>query len=152
MKSWIAIALSVLSCQASLAQSISRPNGPTRPAHSEFFTSQGALVLLDRDSPEALFGLTLSLDRDLPPHSEIKVRFENPTLPGEFFEVAATADSRRLVMAQSPHFVGITNRRAYLARTIVLDEHKQVISTHDQWIWFEMPAQLRSAYATKVID
>lgn len=77
---------------------------------------------------------------------------QNPTAPGEFFEVAATADASRLVMARSPHFIGIINQRAYLSRTLVLDENKQVISTHDQWIWFEMPAQMRSAYATKVFD
>jgi hypothetical protein len=152
MKTWTAIALSMLACQIGFAQSINRPNGPTKPAHSEFFTSQAAMVLLDKKSPDALFGLTLSLDRDLPPNAEIKVQFENPALPDEFFEVAASVDARRLIMARSPHFTGITNHRAYLARTLVLDEHKQVISTHEQWIWFDMPAQLRSAYATKVID
>jgi hypothetical protein len=66
--------------------------------------------------------------------------------------VAAALNEKGELHAQSPKFEGIKNKTTYLARTKITGPDKQIISEHNQWIWFEMPDVLRKAYATKVVD
>lgn len=152
MKIWTNLILSLLLSHAAYAQAAERPTGPTRPARSEFFTSEGAMVFVEKTKTDALFALTLSLHRDLPPNAQVKVLFENPSVPGEFFEVPVSVQANRTIMAQSPRFEGIKNQRSYLSKTLVTDDSGQVVSSHEQWIWFYMPPQLRSEFKTRIID
>ena len=128
------------------------PNGPRKGSRSEFFTTEGAMVFVQKTAPDALFALSLAVNRDLPPNAQIKVQFENPAVPGEHFEVPAEINARRQVMVQSPRFNAIKNRRSYLSRTLVQDEQGKLISTHDQWIWFDLPADFRAGFAMKITD
>lgn len=129
-----------------------RPSGPSKPTQSEFFTSQLAMVLLDQQEPTAIFALTLAAKKPLPSGSTIQVEFENPNQPDEPFIIAGLVAQNGKVVIQSPRFEGIRNRTAYLARTRVLGFDQQLLSVHDQWIWFEMPKSMRDAFATKVFD
>jgi hypothetical protein len=129
-----------------------RPTGPTRASHSEFFKSKVAMVLVARDEPAAIFALTLAIEKPLPSGSTVRVEFENPNSPDSPFVVDAVPDANGNVAAQSPKFEGIQNKRSYLARTRVIGADRQVVSVHEQWIWFDMPKELRSAYATKIVD
>jgi hypothetical protein len=128
-----------------------RPSGPSRPIQSEFFTSEVAMVLVAQQEPTAIFALTLVAKKALPTGSTIQVEFENPKQPDTPFIVAGGVQNGKLV-AQSPPFEGIHNRTAYLTRTKVYGADQQLLSVHDQWIWFEMPQAMRKAYATKIID
>ena len=129
-----------------------RPTGPTRATHSEFFTSEVAMVLVAREEPAALFALTLAIDKPLPSGSTLRIEFENPNMPDSPFVIDGAPDRNGKVLAQSPKFEGIQNKRAYLTRTKVIGADQQIISVHEQWIWFQMPKELRSAYATKIVD
>jgi hypothetical protein len=53
-----------------------RPTGPVGATKSEFFTSQAALMLLDKDAPEVRFGLTLGVVKALPAGATLIVEFE----------------------------------------------------------------------------
>ncbi|MTW11762.1 hypothetical protein GM658_14240 [Pseudoduganella eburnea] len=110
------------------------------------------MVLVERDASTAIFALTLSLEKVLPPNSSLQVEFEDPTAPDALFVVSGSVNEKGLLLAQSPKFEGLRNKRAYLARTKVLGADQQVLSIHDQWIWFNMPNELRKFYATKIID
>lgn len=129
-----------------------RPSGPSKPAQSEFFTSQLAMVLVAQQEPSAIFALTLAVKKPLPSGSTIQVEFENPNRPGESFIIAVAGVQDGKVAARSPRFEGIRNKTAYLARTRVFGADQHLLSVHDQWIWFEMPKALRDAYATKIFD
>jgi len=135
---------------AALAQE-PRPSGPSKPTQSEFFSSQVAMVLVAQQEPTAIFALTLGAKKPLPTGSTIQVEFENPTRPDTPFIVAGGVQNGKVV-AQSPPFEGIHNRTSYLTRTKVFGADQQLLSVHDQWIWFEMPQVMRQAYATKIID
>lgn len=129
-----------------------RPSGSSRPAQSEFFTSQVAMVLVAQQESTAIFALTLATKKPLPNGSTIQVEFENPNRPDSPFIIANVVAQNGKVVAQSPKFEGIHNKTAYLTRTKVLGADQQLLSAHDQWIWFEMPQAMRNAYATKIID
>lgn len=129
-----------------------RPSGPSKPTQSEFFMSQLAMVLVAQQEPTALFALTLAAKKPLPSGSTIQVEFENPNRPDKPFIIAGVVAQNGKVVTQSPRFEGIRNRTAYLTRTRVLGSDQQLLSVHDQWIWFEMPKSMRDAYATKVFD
>jgi hypothetical protein len=136
----------------SAAEQIVRPSGPTQPARTEYFSSEVAGVVLDRAAPTVVFALTLAAQKEMPLNSAIRVEFENPADQNAPFIVTAKIDEKNQLMARSPRIEGITNKRAYLTRTKLLDEDQNVLSTHDQWIWFDFPKAFRSSYATKVID
>lgn len=110
------------------------------------------MVLLARDEPAAIFALTLANEKPLPSGSTVRIEFENPNVPDSPFVVDGVLDENGNVVAQSPRFEGIQNKRSYLTRAKVIGADRQVISVHEQWIWFEMPKALRSAYATKIVD
>ena len=129
-----------------------RPTGPTRASRSEFFKSEVAMVLLARDEPAAIFALTLGIEKPLPSGATVRVEFENPNSPDSPFVVDGVPDKDGNVAAQSPKFEGIQNKKSYLTRTRVIGADRQVIAVHEQWIWFDMPKAMRSAYATKIVD
>jgi hypothetical protein len=129
-----------------------RPSGPSKPAQSEFFTSQLAMVLVARQESTAIFALTLATKKPLPDGSTIRVEFENPNLPESPFVITNVVAKNGEVVVQSPRFEGIHNRTAYLTRTKVLGADQKPLSIHDQWIWFEMPIALRNKYETKIFD
>jgi hypothetical protein len=129
-----------------------RPNGPAQPSKTEYFTSELASVLLARQAPVSVFALSLAPNKPLPAGSTVSVEFENPMNPDLPFIVPAELNRKGELHVQSPKFEGIKIKKAYLARTKVLGPELQVLSVHDQWIWFDMPDAMRKVYATKVID
>ena len=110
------------------------------------------MVLLARQEPSAIFALTLVIEKPLPVGSTVFVEFENPNQPDSPFVIANVAAENGKILARSPKFVGIQNKRAYLSRTKLFGADEQLLSVHDQWIWFDAPPELRSAFATKISD
>jgi hypothetical protein len=97
-----------------------RPNGPSRPAHSEYFVSVAAGVLQSRDDPASTFAISLTLNKPLPLDSTLLVEFENPLDLESPLVVVGRLNENGEMHARSPKVERIQNRRAYLVRTKIL--------------------------------
>jgi hypothetical protein len=67
------------------------------------------------------------------------------------FTVSVSTAGETELLFQSRPFLGIFNKRAYWSRAKVTGADGQVIATHEQWIWFDIPQALKSEYATKIL-
>ncbi|MTW11769.1 hypothetical protein GM658_14275 [Pseudoduganella eburnea] len=130
----------------------SRPSGPSKPTHSEYFVSVGAGVIQNREDPTSTFVIALAPNKPLPPNSTLLIEFENPSNPESPFVVVDKLDEKGELHARSPKVDRIYNKRAYLVRTKLIGEGQKILSIHDQWIWFELPKELRNGYATNIVD
>lgn len=66
--------------------------------------------------------------------------------------VVGKLDESGELHARSPKVDRIHNKHAYLVRTKLIGQGQEILSVHDQWIWFELPKELRSGYATNIVD
>lgn len=148
----IFVSLAVTLSTAHAQTEVARPSGPTGASRSEYFASLAALVLVSKNSAASQFCITLGLVKPLPIGATLVVDFENPLRPDAPFRVSVTELSKRELVIQSPEFEGIYSKRAYLAKVEVIGSDGKTIAVHEQWIWFEMSAALKSVYATKILE
>jgi hypothetical protein len=128
-----------------------RPTKQVKPTKSRYFLSTGAGVNVAKGVPGAYFGLNLKILRPIPKESTMEVEFENPPDPQSSFKSVVELPAQSELVLTSPVFVGITNKKSYLARVTVRDKRGRVQAVHEQWIRFDLPQQVIEAFQIKLL-
>jgi hypothetical protein len=128
-----------------------RPAKQVKPAKSRYFLSTGAGVNVEKGVPGAYFGLVLKILRPIPKESTMEVEFENPPDPQSSFRSVVELPAKSDLVLRSPVFVGITNKKSYLARVTIRDKRGRVHAVHEQWIRFDLPQQVIEAFQIKLL-
>ena len=123
------------------ACSVSGANMPNA-SKSEYFKTDGAMFVLNREQMAFRYWLLLSVSKPLPDHAIVEVAFENPTnkiSPLMLIREVSAADKE--LKLESTAIFGLKYRKNYEVevRLFADAEKTKIISTHRQQIQYAMP-------------
>jgi hypothetical protein len=119
-------------------------NGASMPSasKSEYFRTEGAMFVLNREQMAFQYWLLLSVSKPLPAHAIVEVIFENPTNKTSTLTLTRQVSALdKELKLESGHISGLKYRKNYgvEVRLFADGEKTKVISTHKQQIQYAIP-------------
>lgn len=122
-------------------------SSPLSATKSEYLSTSGGGFLLKSGKP--MYAMTYTTIKQLPEGTILNVSFENPENPNEPFLSKVTPEGERILI-RSKTMSAIKNRTNYKV-IVELVQDEQIISTHVQYVRFDMPDAVLNQMGVKTL-